>query len=119
MMENKSGKIVNFSSTVGVTSMAAGAVYGAAKAGIINFTGAVAAEVYESGINVNCIAPGLGATNFHAASGFPPQSIEMFKKMATEGKTITPQDIANAVAFLVSDVSEKVTGQCLKVAGST
>ena len=119
MIENKSGKVVNFSSTVGVSTMARGAVYGAAKAGILNFTGAVAAEVYEMGINVNCIAPGLGATNFHAASGFPPQAIEMYKKMEAEGKTITPQDIANAVAFLVSDVSKKVTGQYLKVAGST
>ena len=119
MMENKSGKVVNFSSTVGVASMARGAVYGAAKAGILNFTGAIAAEVYEMGINVNCIAPGLGVTNFHAASGFPPQQIEMFKKMAAEGKTITPQDIANAVAFLVSDVSQKVSGQCIKVSGST
>ena len=59
------------------------------------------------------------AINFHAASGFPPQQIEMFKKMAAEGKTITPQDIANAVAFLVSDVSQKVSGQCIKVSGST
>lgn len=119
MMERKSGKIVNFSSTVGVASMARGAVYGAAKAGILNFTGAIAAEVFESGINVNCIAPGLGATNFHVASGFPPPYLEMVKKMEAEGKTITPQDIANAVAFLVSDVSQKIVGQCIKVAGST
>jgi len=119
MVSRKSGKIVNFSSTVGVASMARGAVYGAAKAGILNFTGAIAAEVFESGINVNCIAPGLGATNFHAASGFPPEYMEMIKKMAAEGKTITPQDIGNAVAFLVSDVSKKIVGQCIKVAGST
>jgi NAD(P)-dependent dehydrogenase (short-subunit alcohol dehydrogenase family) len=119
MMERKSGKVVNFSSTVGVTTMARGAVYGAAKAGIINFTGAIAEEVYESGINVNCIAPGLGATNFHVASGFPPPYMEMVKKMEAEGKTITPQDIANTVAFLVSDVSNKIVGQCIKVAGST
>ena len=117
MIERKSGKIVNFSSTVGVSTMATGAVYGAAKAGIINFTGAVASEVYESGISVNCIAPGLGASNFHAASGFPPQSIEMFKKMEAEGKTITPQDIANAVAFLASDAADDIVGQCLRVAG--
>jgi len=119
MISRKSGKILSMSSTAGVSGMRTGGVYGAAKGGIIIFTQALAQEVADFGINVNCIAPGLGATGFHKASNFPPEYIEkMVKPALAAGRTTTPQDIGNAVAFLASDVSIRITGQCIKVSGT-
>ena len=118
MIANKSGKIVSVSSIAGLGGTPSGTIYGAAKAGIVNFTAGLAKEVAESGINVNCVAPGLGSTGFHPASGFPPEYLEMVKKMAAEGKTTTPEDMGNTVAFLVSDVSIRITGQCIRVSGT-
>jgi len=118
MISRKSGKIVSMSSVAGLAGTPTGTIYGAAKAGVVNFTAGLALEVAESGINVNCIAPGLGATGFHPASGFPPAYIENVKKMAAAGKTTTPEEIGNTVAFLVSDVSKRIVGQCLRVSGT-
>jgi NAD(P)-dependent dehydrogenase (short-subunit alcohol dehydrogenase family) len=118
MISRQSGKIVSMASIAGLAGTRTGTIYGAAKAGVVNFTAGLALEVAELGINVNCIAPGLGATSFHPASGFPPEYIENVKKMAAEGKTTTPEDIGNAVAFLVSDVSIRIVGQCLRVSGT-
>ncbi len=118
MIAKKYGKIVSMSSTAGVSGMRTGGAYGAAKGGIIILTQAIAQEVADFNINVNCIAPGLGATGFHAASNFPKEYLEKFVKPAlAAGKTTTPQDIGNAMAFLASDVSLKITGQCIKVSG--
>ncbi len=118
MIKRKSGKIVSMSSTAGLSGMSTGGVYGAAKAGIVIFTAALAKELEEVGINVNCIAPGLGATNFHKTSNFPPEYINKFvKEMAAAGKTTTPEEIGNVAAFLVSDVSKNITGQCIRVSG--
>ncbi len=119
MIAQKSGKIISMSSTAGISGMRTGGVYGAAKGGIIIFTQALAQEVADFNINVNCIAPGLGATNFHKASNFPTEYLEKFVKPAlAAGKTTTPQDIGNTMAFLASDVSMKITGQCLRVSGT-
>jgi 3-oxoacyl-[acyl-carrier protein] reductase len=118
MISQKSGKIVSMSSTAGLSGMSTGGVYGAAKGGIVIFTQALAQEVADSGINVNCMAPGMGATNFHRASNFPPEYIEkMVKEMAAAGRTTTPEEIGNTAAFLVSDVSKRITGQCVRVSG--
>jgi NAD(P)-dependent dehydrogenase (short-subunit alcohol dehydrogenase family) len=118
MIERKSGKIVSMSSTAGLSGMSTGGVYGAAKAGIVILTAALAKELGEVGINVNCMAPGLGATNFHKASNFPPEYINKFvKEMAAAGRTTTPEEMGNVAAFLVSDVSKNITGQCIRVSG--
>jgi NAD(P)-dependent dehydrogenase (short-subunit alcohol dehydrogenase family) len=118
MIERKSGKIVSMSSTAGLSGMSTGGVYGAAKAGIVIFTSALAKEVNEFGINVNCMAPGLGATGFHKASNFPKEYVEKFiKEMAASGRTTTPEELGDVAAFLVSDVSKNITGQCIRVSG--
>jgi 3-oxoacyl-[acyl-carrier protein] reductase len=118
MIERKSGKIISMSSTAGLAGMTTGGVYGASKAGIVIFTSALAKEVFEFGINVNCMAPGLGATGFHKASNFPKDYVEKFvKEMAAAGKTTTPEELGNVAAFLVSDVSKNITGQCIRVSG--
>jgi 3-oxoacyl-[acyl-carrier protein] reductase len=87
----------------------------AAKAGTVMFSKTLAGEVGASGININIIAPGPGNTNFHRASGGDPQMSKIVDTLAKAGKTTTPEDIANAVAFLVSDVSSKLSGQVLEV----
>ncbi len=118
MIERRSGSIINISSLGGIIGVNGGTAYGAAKAGVINFTQSLAQETAELGIRVNCIAPGLGDTAFY--DHFPKEFRDNFvKKAATAGKTTTPEDIGNAVAFLASDVSKRIVGQCLRVAGTS
>jgi NAD(P)-dependent dehydrogenase (short-subunit alcohol dehydrogenase family) len=117
MIARKSGKIVSLASVAGLAGQPSGVTYGAAKAGVIAFTQGLAQEVIESGINVNCIAPGLGATAFFKNMG--PELNKIAKEMEAAGRSMTPEDIGNAVAFLVSDVSRRVVGQCLTVRGTT
>jgi 3-oxoacyl-[acyl-carrier protein] reductase len=116
MIERKYGKIVNISSGAGLDGGTNIAVYAAAKAGIIVFTKAIAREVSALGINVNCVAPGMANTGF--ASQAPPGFIESFAKSTAVGRLTVPQDIANAVAFLASDVSSDIVGQTFEVSGS-
>jgi 3-oxoacyl-[acyl-carrier protein] reductase len=115
MVERKSGKIVSTTSVAGLTGTPTGASYCAAKAGVILFTDTLSKEVAEIGINVNCIAPGLGNTGFFKEFG--PEWAERTKAMEDAGKTTTPADIGNTVAFLASDVSKKIMGQCIRVSG--
>ena len=117
MISRRSGKIVNIASVAGLGGQPSGTVYGAAKAGVIAFTQGLAQEVVESGINVNCIAPGMGATAFFDNMG--PELNELVKKMKAANRCMAPEDIGNAVAFLVSDASRQMIGQCLAVRGTT
>lgn len=117
MLERKYGKIVNFSTHAAhqPTGLAGAASYVAAKAGTVMFSKTLAGEVGAAGININIIAPGPGATNFHRVSGGDPHMSGIVDALAKAGKTTTPEDIAHAVAFLVSDVSGKLSGQVLEV----
>jgi NAD(P)-dependent dehydrogenase (short-subunit alcohol dehydrogenase family) len=117
MLERKYGKIVNFSTHAAhqPTGLAGAASYIAAKSGTVMFSKTLAGEVGYQGINVNIIAPGPGATNFHKVSGGDPHMAGIVENLAKAGKTTTPEDIANAVAFLVSDISGKLSGQILEV----
>jgi 3-oxoacyl-[acyl-carrier protein] reductase len=117
MIERKTGRIISMSSTAGLSGMATGGVYGAAKAGVTLFTDALAKEVGQYNITVNCMAPGAGATNFHKASNFPQQAQDQFKNMAAAGMTTTPEELGTVAAFLSSDKGRKINGQCLRVAG--
>jgi NAD(P)-dependent dehydrogenase (short-subunit alcohol dehydrogenase family) len=117
MLEKQYGKIVNFSTHAAhqPTGLAGSTAYVAAKAGTVMFSKTLAGEVGVNGININIIAPGPGNTNFHKASGADPGMAKIVETLAEAGKTTTPEDIANAVAFLVSDVSNKLSGQILEV----
>ena len=117
MLERNYGKIVNFSTHAAhqPTGLAGTGPYIAAKAGVVMFSKTLAGEVGPSGININIIAPGPGATDFHRASGAPPQMVELVESMAKKGLATTPEDIANTVAFLVSDVANKLSGQVIEV----
>lgn len=117
MLSRKYGKIISLSSVAGVRGQPNGTIYAAAKAGVIIFSQGLAQEVIESGINVNCITPGLGATAFFDNMG--PELMKVRDEMESAGISITPEDIGNTVAFLASDISRRFVGQCLSVHGIT
>ena len=119
MLARHYGKIVNFSTHAAHQpgGLAGAAVYIAAKSGTVMFSKTLSSEVGKEGININIIAPGPGATNFHRAGTGDPSMAKLVDDLAAAGKTTTPEDIANAVAFLVSDVSSKWLGQVVEVAG--
>jgi NAD(P)-dependent dehydrogenase (short-subunit alcohol dehydrogenase family) len=118
MLSRKSGKIITVASVNVKKGFPTTSIYAAAKSGIVGFTQVLANEVAASGINVNCIAPGLGLTNFGAGGG-PPGGLEAVIQGIPNKRTTTPQDIANTVAFLVSDVSSDIVGQMISVDGGT
>jgi 3-oxoacyl-[acyl-carrier protein] reductase len=122
MVERKYGKIVNVTSGSGITGLRNASVYSAAKAGMINFTKTLAGEVAAMGINVNSVAPSFADTGFSRSTMFDgkaPSSdtLKHFAAGSPLGRITAPQDIANAVAYLASDVSSYVTGHTLHVSG--
>jgi NAD(P)-dependent dehydrogenase (short-subunit alcohol dehydrogenase family) len=117
MIARKYGKIINISSGAGFSGSPMFIHYGAAKAAVMTFTRGLAREVISSGINVNCVAPGFGETNFLATAGFPDS--EKGKAMATipTGRSTTPEEIGNMVAYLSSDLAKQIVGQVYAVDG--
>ena len=115
MLERKSGKIINISSIAVRGGAPFASIYTAAKCGIVGFTKSLALEVSHLGINVNNIAPGLALTNF--VSDDPPELIEELTKRTPTRRVNTPEDIANMVAYLASDVSRNIVGQTISVDG--
>jgi len=117
MLERKSGKIVNISSGAGFSGSPRFVAYGASKGAIIAFTKGLAKEVISSGINVNSVAPGLGDTNFLRTANFPPDELERALPRIPTGKTTTPKDVGNMVAYLASDLANNIVGQTFLVDG--
>jgi len=114
MMERKSGSIVSISSIGGIMGTPGGTAYTSAKAGVIIFTRSLAQETANDGISVNCIAPSLGKTAFY--DDFPEDFRENFISRAVEaGRVVEPEDVGNTVAFLASDVSNRIMGQCISL----
>ena len=107
MIKQRSGRIVNMASIVGITGNAGQTNYAAAKAGIIGFSKSAAKEFAARGITVNVVAPGFIETDMTAV-------LSDNLKEARIGK---PEDIAQAVKFLVSDEAAYITGQVLRVDG--
>jgi 2-hydroxycyclohexanecarboxyl-CoA dehydrogenase len=112
MMERKYGKIVSIASDAGRVGQRGQAVYSGAKGAVIAFSKALAQEVARYNVNVNCVSPGAtdtGVMTMPKEMHDKIASTYLFKRMAV------PQDHANAVAFLASDLSGYMTGQTLSV----
>lgn len=115
MLKQRSGRIINISSVVGLTGNAGQTSYAAAKAGISGFTRSLAREVGSRGITVNAIAPGYIQTDMTGAlSEEQKAKITANIPLARLG---TAQDISSLVTFLASDQASYITGQTLSVNG--
>ena len=106
------GRIVNISSVAGVAGNAGQANYSASKAGVIGLTKSVARELAPKGITCNAVAPGFVATDMTAAL---PLTDEQIRAVVPLGRMAKPEEIADAVAFLLQ--SDYITGQVLCVDG--
>ena len=115
MIHNKSGKIINLSSIWGLVGASCEVHYSAAKAAIIGFTKALAKEVGPSGIQVNCVAPGVIKTKMLA--DFSDEDLKNLSNETPLCKLGTPQDVANVIKFLISDESDFITGQVISPNG--
>lgn len=115
MIHNKYGRIINVSSMWGISGASCEVHYSASKAALIGFTKALAKEVGLSGITVNCVAPGVIATemNGHLSEDI----IEELKNETPLNRIGTPEDVAEAIFFLASDKASFITGQTLSVDG--
>lgn len=116
MKAQRSGKIVNLASLAGkVGGVFAGAGYAASKAGVICLTKSFAKQLAPYGINVNAIAPGVIETDM--TRDWPEEVKESFLKQIPLGRFGRPEDIAEAVVFLVSDAANYITGEIMDVNG--
>ncbi len=115
MLKAKSGSIINITSIVGATGNAGQSNYAASKAGVVGFSKCIAREVGSRGIRINCIAPGFIETDMtDILSAEQKQGLQQQIALGRLGNT---QDIANAVLFLASDLSNYVTGSVMHVNG--
>ncbi|MDE7314476.1 MAG: 3-oxoacyl-[acyl-carrier-protein] reductase [Mucispirillum sp.] len=115
MMKNRYGKIINISSVVGFSGNAGQFNYTAAKAGIIGMTKSAALEFASRGIRVNAVAPGFIETDMTASLPDDVKAAYMEKiPLKSLGR---PEDIANAVVYLASPLSDYMTGQTLHLNG--
>jgi len=115
MMRQRSGKIINMSSIVGVIGNAGQTNYAASKAGIIGFTKSLAKELGARGICVNAIAPGYVETEMTAQ--LPEKARETLEQAIPLRRTAQPEEIAHATLFLASPLSDYITGHVLHVDG--
>ena len=115
MMKARKGRIVNIASVVGVTGNPGQSNYAAAKAGIIAFSKSLAREIGSRGITVNVVAPGFIDTDM-TRSLTDDQRQALLGQIAL-GRLGSPQDIAQAVLFLVSPAAAYITGETMHVNG--
>jgi 3-oxoacyl-[acyl-carrier protein] reductase len=115
MTKQRSGRIINISSVIGLMGNAGQTNYGASKAGLIGFTKSLARELASRNITVNAVAPGFVLTDMTA--GLSDQTKDAIHSKIPLGRTGTPEEIAGAVAFLASSDAAYITGQVLCVDG--
>lgn len=118
MMADGGGRIVNIASIVGSTGYRGLAVYGATKASLLGFTRSLAREVGRMGVNVNSVAPGFVDTEM--THGLTDEHRQRIVRRSALERMTGPEDVADAVEFLLSERSKSITGTVLTVdAGNT
>ena len=115
MLHEHEGCIVNISSIWGLRGASCEVTYAATKAALIGLTRSLAAELAPSGIRVNCVAPGVIRTDM--LNALPPAVLPQLAEETPLGRLGTPEDIAEAVAFLADQRASFITGQVLTVDG--
>ena len=115
MINEKNGVIINIASMWGEVGASMEVHYSTAKAGLIGMTKALAKEVGLSGVRVNAVSPGVVLTDM--MNSFSEEDKEILKEETPLNTLGTPEDIADAVSFLVSDKARFITGQVLSVNG--
>jgi 3-oxoacyl-[acyl-carrier protein] reductase len=115
MLRQRSGRIVNMSSVVGISGNAGQANYSAAKAGLIGFTKTIAREVASRGITVNAVAPGFITTRM--VEGLGEELRTQILERIPLARFGAPEEVAACVAFLASDDAAYITGQVVGIDG--
>ncbi len=115
MIKQRSGRIINITSVIGLIGNAGQTNYAASKAGLIGFTKSLARELASRNITVNAIAPGFITTDM--TSGLSDEIKKTIQSQIPLGKTGTPEDVASTAAFLASAEANYITGQVLCVDG--
>jgi len=115
MMRNRGGSIINISSVVGIAGNAGQSNYAASKAGIVGFSKSIAKELASRNIRTNVVAPGYITTEM--TENLTDKVLQGIKEETPLGRPGEVQEVANAVLFLASDLSNYITGEVLRVDG--
>jgi NAD(P)-dependent dehydrogenase (short-subunit alcohol dehydrogenase family) len=117
MSAQKRGSIINVASTAGLRGRPANAAYSAAKAGLINFSRALAMEWAPAGVRVNTLAPGRFLTPLTESEMSDPVKLEAFVKQVPLGRIGQPRELKEIAVWLASDASSFVTGSVFVIDG--
>lgn len=117
MVTRRQGAIVNVASLTALHGVSGQAAYGAAKAGLLGLTRSLAREVGRRNIRVNAVIPGFVATEL--TESLSESAVESLRSGEVLPTGTTPEDVANAVAFLISEEAQAITGQALVIDAGT
>ena len=115
MLKNKKGKIINITSVVGHSGNIGQANYAASKSGIVGMSKSLALEYGKKNIKVNCVSPGFITSNM--TDKISDEFKEILKSRISLNKFGEPQDVANTIVVLCSDLSNYITGETIHVNG--